>query len=71
MAWFVEALEIAKEGVGTGRYRLTASSDEDGGGPWGDTSHDHATMDEAYACAKCQTYVDGITGFPTKKHKGS
>lgn len=70
MAWWVQPLEIANEnGTGTGRWRLTAKSDEDGGGPFGDTSHDHATAAEAQACERCDDFVSGITGFPSKRRE--
>lgn len=71
MVWFCEALEIADEhGKGTGRYRMTASSDEGGGGPFGDPSHDHATVAEAHACDRCDEFVAGITGMPSRKRVG-
>lgn len=63
MAWFVEALEIMGPGQShTGRWRLTATSDEDGGGPWGDNSHDHGSESEAIECERCQDYVSRRTG---------
>lgn len=66
--WTVQALEIANDlGRATGRWRLTACSDEDGGGPFGDTSHDHGTSAEAEACDRCDAYVSSVTGFPTRK----
>lgn len=35
MVWIRQPQEIAdKDGKGTGRWRMTATSDEDGGGPW-------------------------------------
>jgi hypothetical protein len=67
MVWFTQAQEIAKNGVGTGRWRMTARSDEGGGGPFGDTSHDHSTAEEAEACEACDEYVSGVTGFPSRK----
>lgn len=54
MVWWIQPLEIAgADGEGTGRWRLTAKSDEGGGGPYGDTSHDHASAEEADACDQC------------------
>jgi hypothetical protein len=48
MVWWTQPQEIADSaGKGTGRWRLTARSDEGGGGPYGDTSHDHATSETA------------------------
>ena len=68
--WWVQPLEIANsEGKPTGRWRLTARSDEDGGGPFGDTTHDHATAAEAQACERCDDFVSGITGFPSKRRE--
>ena len=69
MAWFTEPLEINKDGQHTGRWRLTATSDEDGGGPYGDISHDHDSPDEAIECEYCQDFVAGITGFPSEKQR--
>jgi hypothetical protein len=66
--WIVKPLEIADaNGKGTGRWRLTAASDEDGGGPFGDVSHDHATADEALACEQCDAFTASVTGFPSRK----
>jgi hypothetical protein len=50
MVWFTQASEIAKNGKGTSRWRMTATSDEGGGGPFGDTSHDHGSAQEALQC---------------------
>lgn len=51
MAWWIRVLEIAdKDGKGIGKFRLTATSDEDGGGPYGLCSHLHDTKDDAYNC---------------------
>lgn len=66
--WWVQPMEIAdKDGKPTGRWRLTAKSDEGGGGPYGDSSHDHATAEEAEGCDKCDEYTASVTGFPSKK----
>lgn len=65
MAWIVRVLEIAdSDGKPTGRWRLTAKSDEGGGGPFGDTSHDHPSADEAEECIPCKVYCGRVTGFP-------
>lgn len=53
----------------TGRFHLTATSDEDGGGPWGDRECTHATREEAAACEHCDEYVAEITGFPSRKKR--
>lgn len=65
MVWFVEPLEIRKGDERTGRWRLTATSDEGGGGPFGDETHDHPSPTEAQACAKCRLFCDRITGIPS------
>lgn len=68
--WWVQPREIADEhGKPTGRWRMTAKSDEGGGGPWGDVSHDHATAEEAEACDRCDEYVSARTGFPSRKRR--
>jgi hypothetical protein len=64
------ALEIAGVGgKGTGRWRLTAQSDEGGGGPHGDTSHDHDSAEEAETCALCDEYCSRWAGFPSRKRQ--
>jgi hypothetical protein len=52
MAWWIQALEIEENGKPTGRFRLTATSDEDGGGPFAlcDCENGHATREEAAGC---------------------
>jgi hypothetical protein len=68
--WLTQPLEIADaNGKPTGRWRLTAKSDEDGGGPFGDSSHDHATAEEAEECERCDEFVASVTGFPSKKRQ--
>ena len=70
MTWIIQPREVAGEdGNSTGRWRLTATSDEDGGGPFGDKSHDHVNPAEAMACERCDEYCSKITGFPTRKKK--
>lgn len=70
MAWWIQPLEIADEnGNPTGRFRMTATSDEDGGGPFGDTSHDHASAEEAQECVRCNEYCSRISGFPPRKER--
>ena len=65
--WWIRPSEIAdSNGKGTGRWRMTAKSDEGGGGPFGDTSHDHATAEEAEACERCDEYVSSVAGFPSR-----
>lgn len=66
--WWVTASQIADaHGLPIGRWRLTARSDEGGGGPFGDESHDHASATEADECERCDEYVAGVTGFQTRK----
>lgn len=66
--WITQPMEIAGPGgIGTGRWRMTATSDEGGGGPFGDTSHDHASAEEAMACDACDEYMSRVTGFQSRK----
>lgn len=66
--WFTQAQEIADEnGRGIGRWRMTATSDEDGGGPFGDPSHDHASAKEAEECDRCDEYTSRVTGMPSRR----
>jgi hypothetical protein len=55
MAWWIQVLEIADDqGQGTGKYRLTATSDEDGGGPYGLCEHEHDSIEEAQNCPEAR-----------------
>jgi hypothetical protein len=62
MAWWIMARELADDhGKPTGRYRKTAKSDEDGGGPYGlcectgpDGEPGHATLEEADKCLEAK-----------------
>ena len=66
--WWIQPQEIAdKDGNETGRWRMTAKSDEGGGGPFGDVSHDHASAEESQACEQCDEFVNGVAGFPSRK----
>ena len=69
--WIVQSLEIiGAEGDGhSGRWRLTATSDEDGGGPFGDESHDHGSAAECLECERCDAYTSRITGFMSRKQR--
>ncbi len=70
--WMVQPMQIADaEGKPTGRWRLTARSDEGGGGPFGDSSHDHATAEEADNCEACDEFTAAVTGFPSKKREAA
>lgn len=67
MVWWTQPKQLAdKNGEGTGRWRMVATSDE-GGGQYADTSHDHASAEEAEECDKCDEYCSGATGFPSRK----
>lgn len=66
--WWIQPNELAgPNGERTGRYRMTATSDEGGGGPFGDTSHDHASAEEAQQCERCDEYCSRMAGMPSKK----
>jgi hypothetical protein len=66
--WWIQPQEIADEhGKSTGRWRMTARSDEGGGGPFGNTSHDHATAEEAEKCDACDEYTARCSGFYSRK----
>ncbi len=68
MAWFVQPMQIADaNGQPTGRWRLTATSDEDGGGPFGDVSHSHDTPEECMSCEACDDFCSRRTGFPSRR----
>jgi hypothetical protein len=65
--WIVQPMQIAdKDGNPTGRWRMTARSDEGGGGPFGDLTHDHSTAAEAEQCERCDEFTASCTGFPSK-----
>ena len=68
--WWTQALEILTEKrEQTGKYRMTATSDEDGGGPYGNVKCFHDTKALAEQCDDCNEYVSRITGFPSRKEK--
>ena len=55
MAWWIQVFQIADaQGKGTGKYRLTAKSDEDGGGPYGLCEHEHDSIEEAQNCPQAR-----------------
>ena len=65
--WWIQPSKLAgPNGEHTGRYRMTATSDE-GGGTFGDTSHDHASAEEAQQCEQCDEYCSRIAGMPSEK----
>lgn len=56
MVWWIQVLEIAGDNnIGVGRYRLTATSDEDGGGPYGLCDHEHLNEEDAYNCEEAKS----------------
>ena len=59
--WIIRPLEIKILDAHTGKFRLTAQSDEDGGGPFGLCNHEHDSPDEASECpdARERSYVYG------------
>lgn len=70
MAWIIQLLEIAgPDGQGTGKWRLTATSDEDGGGPFGldGPEHEHVSGVAASGCPECREYCDRIIGIHTTR----
>lgn len=59
MAWWITVLEIADDQKqATGKWRLTAKSDEDGGGPYGLCKHEHDSIEEAQNCPEARTEAD-------------
>jgi hypothetical protein len=65
--WIVQPLEIKrKTDTGdwqhTGKWRLTAISDEDGGGPYGLCEHEHDTPEDAANCAEARQEAQAVTG---------
>ncbi len=56
MVWWIETREISEAGKPTGRFRLTARSDEDGGGPYAlcDCENGHSTQQEAQDCKEAK-----------------
>ena len=68
MAWLVQPQQLASpDGSASGKWRMTATSDEDGGGPFGDPACLHASAEEAESCEACDDFTAMITGFPPRK----
>lgn len=68
--WITQVLELADaQGKPTGKYRMTARSDEGGGGPFGCHECFHDTREAACECEKCDEFVAGVTGFPSRKRR--
>lgn len=69
--WISQTMEITKDGKPTGKFRMTATSDEDGGGPFGNDECFHDSEKEAQDCKECIKFCEGYTGhFPTKEEVG-
>ena len=65
MAWLVMPRQIANpDGTPSGKWRLTALSNEDGGGPHGNPLCQHDTPEESETCKDCLEFVGKVTGFP-------
>jgi len=60
MAWWIQPRLLTKDGRSTGRWRLTAFSDEDGGGPYPlcECLDAHATADEASLCVEARANAE-------------
>lgn len=67
MTWFIQPMEIAEEGKASGKWRMTAFSDEGGGGPFGNLNCFHASLEEAKQCELCDEFVSRASGFPSRK----
>lgn len=69
--WTIQPREIAgNDGKGTGRWRMTATYDDEGA--WdvvSDQSHSHDTAEAAKACALCDAYISGATGLPPRARR--
>ncbi len=60
MVWWIRSLEIEDEqGQATGRYRLTATSNEHGG-PYGLCDHEHLTVEEAQNCPQARLNAENL-----------
>ena len=71
MAWIIQPIQIAnKDGNPTGKWRMTARSDED---PreriYGRVECRHNSPAEASACEACNEYVSRMAGFPSRKRQ--
>lgn len=68
--WYIEALEIVDREKGkTGKYRLTARSDEPEHGPSGNPRCYHDTPEECFECDACDRYTSQTAGFPTRAER--
>lgn len=70
MKWLVKPRQLADDkGAGTGRWTMTARDII--GPPVGDTSHDHASAEEAESCERCDEFISRTTGLPTRKQQAA
>lgn len=68
--WFIEALEIVDRDKGaTGKFRLTARSDEPVTEPSGNPKCYHETPEECFKCDACDRYTSKTAGFPTRAER--
>lgn len=65
MAEWFEALEISRDGVGIGKYRMTRRTDDPVSGPFGLCEHEHDTSEEARDCPDVQPVIEA--NFPKRK----
>lgn len=63
MVWWIQPQQL-KDSL---KWRMTAKSDEDGGGPFGRVECAHDTAEQAESCEACDEYVSGFSGSLTKK----
>jgi len=63
MTWIIQPQQLLRNL----KWRMTATSDEDGGGPFGNPVCEHDTAEEARTCDACDEYVSRISGFPSRK----
>lgn len=54
MVWWIQTREISENGEPSGKWRLTAKSDEDGGGPYPLCDCEHTSEQEAADCPKAR-----------------
>ena len=67
MAWIIRPQQLQSNR----KWRMTATSDEDGGGPWGNPECFHDTAEQAEACDACDEYVSQWSGFPSRKKQAA
>lgn len=68
--WFIEALEIVDRDKGkTGKFRLTARSDEPVTEPRGNAKCYHDTPEQCFECDACDLYTSRTAGVPTRAER--